>query len=277
MGAEKVRWYFKLARPFTSLPALPGGLILYLTVNDVNVENIAVGLLVGLSLVCVQAVGQIINQVVDIELDRYVKPHRPLPQGKVAVSEALFLAFGLAVLGAFAAISVSYMAGGYYALAYVLMLFLAGYYSLPPFTPRYHSAWLNHMWVSASRSLVPFLAVMGLDGLVYALIAFIWAVGWQGSKDVLDAEYDRRFGIKTLANTYGVDFLKGLALLSSATIAFLSILTFKPVFLLVAGYGLHGVGRYMDRWGGENVYAWFVFYTGLALIGLLAFVDAKVL
>jgi 4-hydroxybenzoate polyprenyltransferase len=118
---------------------------------------------------------------------------------------------------------------------------------------------------------------MGMDGLVYAIIAFTWAVGWQGSKDVLDAEHDRRFGIKTLANVYGVDFLRGLALLSIVAIGFLSILTFKPVFLLVAGYGLYGVGRYMDGWRGENVYGWFVFYTGLALIGLLAFVDAKVL
>lgn len=273
MGAEKVRWYFKLARPFTSLPALPGGLILYLTVNDISFENIVTGMLIGFTLACVQAVGQIVNQVVDIELDRYVKPHRPLPQGKVTVDEALGLAFGLAILGSALAILVSKR----FALAYLLMLFLAIFYSLPPFTPRYHSAWLNHMWVSASRSLVPFLAVMGLEGVVYAIIAFIWAVGWQGSKDVLDAEYDGRFGIKTLANTYGVDLLKGLALLSTVAIAFLSILTFKPVFLLVAGYGLHGVGRYMDRWRGENVYAWFIFYTGLALIGLLAFVDAKVL
>jgi geranylgeranylglycerol-phosphate geranylgeranyltransferase len=273
VGSEKVRWYFKLARPFTSLPALPGGLILYLTVNEVNAENVITGLLIGLSLACVQAVGQIVNQIVDIELDRYIKPYRPLPQGKVTVDEALGLAFGLAMIGALSATAVSY----YYTLAYLLMLTLAVYYSLPPLTPRYRSAWLNHIWASASRSLVPFLAVMGLDGLVYALIAFTWAVGWQGSKDVLDAEYDRRFGIKTLANTYGVDFLKNLALLSSATIAFLSILTFKPVFLLVTGYGLHGVSRYMDRWRGENVYAWFVFYTGLILIGVLAFVDAKVL
>jgi 4-hydroxybenzoate polyprenyltransferase len=273
MGKEKVRWYFKLARPFTSLPALPGGLILYLAVNDVNMENIIVGLLIGLSLACVQAVGQIVNQVADIELDRYVKPYRPLPQGKVAIDEALGLAFGLAIIGSASAT----LASKYFALAYLVMLSLAVYYSLPPFTPRYHSAWLNHIWVSASRSLVPFLAVMGKEGLVYAMIAFTWAIGWQGSKDVLDADYDRRFGIKTLANVYSVNTLIGLALVSSITIAFLSILTFKPVFLLSAAYGVYGTSRYMDRWRGENVYGWFVFYTGLALIGLLAFVDAKVL
>jgi 4-hydroxybenzoate polyprenyltransferase len=273
VGAEKVRWYFRLARPFTSLPALPGGLILYLTVNDISVENIVTGLLIGLSLTCVQAVGQIVNQVVDIELDRYVKPHRPLPQGKVTVDEALGLAFGLAILGSISATFVS----KYFALAYLLMLFLAVYYSLPPLTPRYHSAWLNHIWVSASRSLVPFLAVMGLEGLVYALIAFMWAVGWQGSKDVLDADHDREFGIKTLANVYGPGLLGGLAFLSTLAIAFLSILTAKPIFLLVVGYGVYGLERYMDRWGGENIYGWFVFYTGLMLIGLLAFVDAKVL
>ena len=273
MGEEKVRWYLKLTRPFTTLPAVPGGLILYLAVNDVNMENIVVGLLVGLSLACVQAVGQIVNQVVDIELDRYVKPHRPLPQGKVTVDEALGLAFGLAILGALVAISVSY----YYTLAYMVMIFLAVFYSLPPFTPRHRSAWLNHIWVSASRSLVPFLAVMGLEGLTYAVIAFVWAVGWQGSKDVLDADYDRAFGIKTLANVYGVDTLISLAFLSTMAIAFLSILTFKPVFLLSVAYGVHGVWRYMERWRGENVYGWFVFYTGLALIGLLAFMDAKVL
>jgi 4-hydroxybenzoate polyprenyltransferase len=228
VGAEKVRWYFKLARPFTSLPALPGGLMLYLTVNDINMENIVTGLLVGLSLACVQAFGQIVNQIVDIELDRYVKPHRPLPQGKVSVDEALGLAFGLTILGFMSANFVS----NYYALAYLLMLLLAVYYSLPPFTPRYHSAWLNHIWTSASRSLVPFLAVMGMGGLTYALIAFTWAIGWQGSKDVSDADYDREFGIKTLANVYGPGLLGGLAFLSTLAIAFLSILTAKPIFLL---------------------------------------------
>jgi hypothetical protein len=53
--------------------------------------------------------------------------------------------------------------------------------------------------------------------------------------------------------------------------------TAKPIFLLVAGYGIYGLERYMYRWRGENIYGWFVFYTGLMLIGLLAFVDAKVL
>jgi 4-hydroxybenzoate polyprenyltransferase len=113
VGEGKVWWYFKLARPFTSLPALPGGLILYLTVNDVNVENIIVGLLIGLSLACVQAVGQIVNQVVDIELDRYVKPYRPLPQGMVGIDESLGLAFMLAMLGFASATLVS----NYYTLS----------------------------------------------------------------------------------------------------------------------------------------------------------------
>jgi len=262
---EKIAAYIALARPFTLAAPLFAGFFLTVASEGVSYGSLARGVYIGLTLALAQACGQVVNQVADRELDRVIKPYRPIPQGRVTVEEAVGLAwlFGIAAVGRAFTISV------YFGLMTCLMLFFAVFYSLPPLSPRRVNPWLNHLWVSFSRSVVPVLAVMGPRGWRYAVLAFVWAFGWQGTKDIADAEGDRLFGIKTLANTYGVCALMALStvslLLYTALCAYLEL----PLFTVLVPLSVYGLFKYTSPWRGENTVAWAVYYAGLGLIPVL--------
>jgi geranylgeranylglycerol-phosphate geranylgeranyltransferase len=263
--SDKIAAYIALVRPFTLVAPLFAGFFLTIASGGVSYITLARGVYVGLTLALAQACGQVVNQVVDRELDMLTKPYRPIPQGRVTVEEAMGLAWLLGV----AAVGRAFTISLYFGLMTCLMLFFAVFYSLPPLSPRRVNPWLNHLWVSFSRSVVPVLAVMGANGWKYALLAFVWAFGWQGTKDIADAEGDRLFGIKTLANTYGVTALRVLStvslLLYFAVCAYMEM----PIFMLLVPLGLYGLLKYTSPWRGENTVAWAVYYVGLGLITVL--------
>jgi 4-hydroxybenzoate polyprenyltransferase len=105
------------------------------------------------------------------------------------------------------------------------------------------------------------------------MLAFTWCLGWQGTKDITDVEGDRAFGIKTVANTYG---LKGLKILSIASLTMFTveiIVLKKLMFLAVVPLALYGLLNYERKSTSmENTVSWLVFYLGLGLCFLIPFV-----
>ena len=76
-------------RPFTLLAPLSVGLILTLAVEGITYQALTRGVYVGITLALAQACGQTINQVVDAELDKLVKPYRPIPSGRVSTFNSI--------------------------------------------------------------------------------------------------------------------------------------------------------------------------------------------
>jgi 4-hydroxybenzoate polyprenyltransferase len=105
------------------------------------------------------------------------------------------------------------------------------------------------------------------------MLAFTWCLGWQGTKDVTDIEGDRAFGIKTVANTYGLKGLKALSVASLMMFTVEIIVLKKLMFLAVIFLALYGLLNYEKRSGSmENTVSWLVFYLGLGLCFLIPFV-----
>ena len=275
-GYPRLRRYFgrladyaALVRPFTLVAPLCVGHLLTIASEGVAYSTLAKGIYIGITLALAQACGQAVNQVVDADLDKLAKPYRPIPSGRLTREEAL----GVAFLCAIAAMGRAFTVSTYFGLMTCLMLFFAVFYSLPPLSPRRVNPWLSLLWVSFSRGYLPIVAVMGPRGHPYALIALLWCVGWQGTKDIPDAEVDRRFGIKTVANTYGVDRLMGLSLLGTLLAVATALHYRLDTFLALIPLAVYGLANYTRRWRGENTVSWAVFYTGLALVPLLALVE----
>lgn len=265
----KMTAYLALVRPFTLAPPIFVGVFLTVAGTGFSVDAMSRGIYIGLTLASAQACGQVVNQIADRELDRVIKPYRPIPQGWVTVEEAVGLAWLLALLAVARAFTISI----HFGLMTCLMLFFAVFYSLPPLSPRRVNPWVNHLWVSFSRSAIPFLAVMGWGGWRYAVLAFTWAFGWQASKDVPDVEGDRMFGIKTVASTYGEGTVKILASVATAIYSVLSVTWKMWIFLLNIPLAVYGLVNFGKRWRGENTVAWMVFYAGLGATALYVLME----
>lgn len=264
--------YVKLLRPFTLFAPFVAGLLCTLAPLSVfTFDNVLKAFVAGLSLAFLQAFGQVVNQIVDRDLDAVAKPHRPIPRGDVSLRGSKILSIVLLLLGLLSAIVVSFK----FFLWSCLVAFMAGFYSLKPFSPRKVNPWLNHLWVSVSRGPLPVLAcytVYGFleDALKYSLLAFVLVFGWQGSKDVVDAPFDRLFGIKTLASVYGEATVEYVATLSIITFCILSVVLSTYGFLVLVPVMCYGLKRFCNKVG-DTVVGWRIFYVLLALFYLTLF------
>lgn len=269
----KITAYLQLVRPFTLLAPIFAGLLGVLSTVPLTFETLMTAIYVGVTLALCQATGQIMNQYADVELDKIVKPYRPLPKGMVTREEALGCAWLLAIISVARAFTISQSFG----LAIVALLFFAVFYSLSPFSPRKIHPILNLLWMAFSRGFIPILAVWSIYGditkaLPYALLAFTWVFGFQGTKDLEDIEGDRQFGIKTVATDYGSTKLRLLMIF--ATVAYLGI-TFGFGLVLMSFLTIPSLIAILkfDRKSPvtENNYGWLMFYVGLAALFLLMF------
>jgi len=59
----------------------------------------SIGCFLALSAVCFYAGGVVLNDVVDLPKDRLHRPNRPLPAGVISLKAAIFLGFGLLLMG----------------------------------------------------------------------------------------------------------------------------------------------------------------------------------
>ncbi|MEM1866049.1 MAG: UbiA family prenyltransferase [Ignisphaera sp.] len=264
--------YVKLLRPFTLFAPFVAGVLCTLTPTNTFDSK---ALMTGLTLAFLQAFGQVVNQIVDRDLDAVAKPHRPIPRGDVSLKNVEILSIALLFLGLLSAIVISFK----FFLWSCLIAFMAGFYSLKPFSPRKVNPWLNHLWVSVSRGPLPVLACYTIYGsleeaLRYSLLAFVLVFGWQGSKDVLDADYDRMFGIKTIASVYGERVVEYLATTSVLLFVALTIVLRMYVFIFLLPAMIYGLKNFSKKIG-DTIVAWRIFYIILALFYVVMFFSKR--
>lgn len=273
---DKFTSWVLLLRPATLLAPLLAGIFGVLATTTITFEHFKTAIYVGITLAAAQAAGQVTNQYADSELDKIAKPYRAVPRGAVSKDEAMGIAWLLAIFAA----GRGFLVGTEFGLIVLVLIFFAVFYSLSPFSPRKINPFLNIAWVSFSRGFLPVIAIFSiygtmLDGLKYAVFAFLWCLALQGTKDIPDIAADKSFGIKTIPNTYGVSgFVKYAAGVSM--IMAIYAFQFLPIMLALAPIvilAFEGMEKENERF--ENTKAWLYFYLGVAGIYLLMFIKEK--
>jgi len=207
-----------------------------------------------------QGAGQCLNQYADAELDKQIKPYRPIPSGLVSREEALGLSWLLAIFSMGRAFTI----GEFFGLMVLVILFFSVFYSLAPFSPRKLDPIVNTAWMAVSRGFVPMYAVWSIYGdtgigLRYALLALLWVMGFQATKDVSDVEGDLRFGIKTIPNTYGLSGL--IFTMGVCTTVYTIIVAYFELYPMLLVLPLAAVAMFTtNKKSGltENTYSWTV-------------------
>jgi len=269
--------YLQLCRVFTLIAPFMAGIFGVLTpVRNVSLNHLITATYVGVTLALSQAAGQCLNQYADAELDKEIKGYRPIPSGLVSREEALGLSWLLAIF----AIGRAFTISTFFGLTVLILMFFAVFYSLAPLSPRKVNPLLNTGWMAVSRGFIPMFAVLSVYGDLnkawqYSILAFLWVLSLQGTKDIGDSEADRKFGIKTMPNSYGVRGLLVYAVIIQ-TVMYLYSCIYAPFMLVLIPISIISlVGMNKEVRGMENNLGWIMFYVGLSGIYLLMFVTER--
>ena len=274
----RIAGYIQLLRPFTLVAPLVAGVIGVLTpLKDATFTHLTTAIYTGVTLALLQACGQSVNQYADVELDKIVKPYRPLPSGLISREEALGLSWLLAIF----AVGRAFTINTFFGLVALTLLFFAVFYSLAPLSPRKIHPLANIVWMATSRGFIPMFAVWSVFGELskawqYSLLAFTWVLGLQSSKDVTDVLGDKKFGIKTIPGSYG---LRGLSVtMGVCTVVYTLLAVYFKMYIMVLTLPLATLAILTTEKQSElmeNTYAWIGFYLGLATIYILMFLNER--
>jgi len=285
----KIADYVMLCRPFTLLaPVLAGffGVLIQLASYDALYlfsKELPTIIYVSVTMLLSQAVGQVLNQASDVEIDKINRPYRPIPAGRITVEEALGLGYLLLLIALLRGFTVNITFGTIMAI----ILFFAVFYNLPPIRAKKYFG-INLMWMAMSRGLLPFLASWSVFGSLWDAkpwvlggFATLWVINWQPTKDFPDVEGDRKFQIYTLPVKLGkkkaASFMKTfipVPFLFLAAAVFLGTLKLLYLLLLVLMWiSLMNINNLNVAAGvTENTRAWIGFYGGLGMIYILSFI-----
>jgi 4-hydroxybenzoate polyprenyltransferase len=190
---------------------------------------LSVLILVGLSVGCITAFGNGVNDLMDVTSDRLSHPRRPLPMGRLSPKEAwvvslFFLGMGLLLAGFLN------LAALLFAIGVAALLFLYSW--------RLKAVILvGNLSVALAAALVfPYGAAavgLGWGKILYpAIFIFLFHLGREFLKDVMDVAGDERSGLRTLAIAWGPkQTLKAAAIIFWILIP----ITFIPWFAKIYG------------------------------------------
>ena len=272
--SERLAIVAELARPFTVFSAFLVGLFLGFILHTNWLNSLLIGLLFAVG----QAVGQTVNQIADVYIDRINKPYRPIPSGRITEREAWRIALYFTIIGLVIALGLVITTLNYLAVAssYSMMLFMAVFYSLEPIRAKTQGAWFSLFWQAIARGLLPpIYASWIITGNPIALwplslLAFVWVLALQATKDFDDIEGDRMYGVETLPVKYGVkgavrrmQLIVIIYTFLDLTLVYLHYVT--PWLLLMIPTAITAFLALGKETVTENNLAWNIYYLGLAL------------
>ena len=210
--SEQARAAIDLVRPFTlAAPFLVSMSIatasLVFNRNQIPIKPdwfITVGQ-TSLTIVLVNAASNALNQATDVEADKISKPYRPIPKGLIKADTAQSIAYLLYLFALLRAVTINLWFGIF---IFLIMVFTVTY-SLPPRIKKY--LFINQLWIAIPRGILGILASWSVFGanpfsptpIVIGIISTIYLIGGMSTKDITDAEADKKTGVNTLINTYG--------------------------------------------------------------------------
>jgi 4-hydroxybenzoate polyprenyltransferase len=212
----RFRAFVDLARPFTLVaPALGFVSGAATAIGAYPPEPWSAGLLVApligsLMAAVLNAGNNALNQIYDLDIDRVNKPRRPLPSGRLTVSEAWIfsaITYVLALVLAWLVAPVGrHECFWLVAIAVVCTLI----YSVPPLRTKRLGIWAN-VTIAIPRGVLLKVAgwssvktIVGVEPWYIGAIFGLFLLGATTTKDFADMEGDRRGGCRTLPIQYGV-------------------------------------------------------------------------
>ncbi len=199
--------------------------------------DFGVMLAAGLATLLVSSGGFLINDILDIEIDRINRPDRPLAAGLVSLRTAWVLCISTTLAGMLLAFMIS-VASGIVASLIALALFAYSYDLKKRFL-------IGHLTIAAmGAALLPFgaLAAGHLLPVLYS-VGFVFPafIAREVLKTVPDYEGDRVAGVDNIATRYGPQTALRVAQVALGIVA-LVLIPVPLVWPLNAGYLLLVVG-----------------------------------
>lgn len=262
---NKIKIYWKFARPFTLLPPaigmISGALTAYgshpfgeSTWYSLPWQMVLAGLAGTTLAATLNTASNALNQIYDLEIDKINKPDRPLCTGALTIREAWIFSlffYALSLLLAFCLNSYCF----WIVVAAAILTFM---YSVPPFRTKRH--WLSaNITIAIPRGVL--LKVCGwatikevnaLEPWFIGSIFGFFLLGAATTKDYADMEGDRAQGCTTLPIQFGVRtsaFMIApffvLPFLMLPLGAYFKIITGNALFANLLGWGLALWGLYV--------------------------------
>lgn len=236
--------YFKMIRPLNSFMSGLGVVFSLLVFNSYRLDQYVLllavlGFATGFT---ATAASMLVNDIVDVEVDRVNKPWKPLPSGRASVKAAWLLTLAFSATS----IIVNIIAGPSLVLVTIVYLTMGLLYNFL----RKH--WWSQFMVSASTTgpIVYGYVASGLPGealgftILFTLTIFIVNTGREVLKAVQDIEGDKALGYETIPLKTGVPtsikILKACGILGPLTGVLAGVLGGASILyltlILIAGY-----------------------------------------
>ncbi|MEM4517319.1 MAG: geranylgeranylglycerol-phosphate geranylgeranyltransferase, partial [Desulfurococcaceae archaeon] len=171
----------------------------------------------------VTGASMIVNDVVDLEVDRVNKPWKPLPRGDVSAGASLVLAALF--------VSIALLANVLLGLKTVLVTL--AYSTIGLSYSFLRGKWWSHFLVAASTTgpiLYGYMASNAPPGdfyftVFFTIVVFTVTLGREFLKAIQDVEGDAKIGYRTIATTLGVDKASKVMLATGITGSTLGVLS----------------------------------------------------
>lgn len=260
----KLKLYAELARPFTLLAPALGFMSGALTAvgahpHEVWSWAVVAPAFIGAAMAAIFNAGSnALNQIYDLEIDRVNKGKRPLPSGRMTMSEAWGFTYAAYALTLILAWLVAPQ-GRHECFWIVAIAVVATYiYSAPPLRTKQHGMWAN-ITIAIPRGVLLKVAgwsavktVVGTEPWFIGTIFGLFLLGASTTKDFSDMEGDRLGGCTTLPILYGVkraawmispSFILPFLLINVG--AYTGVLTGNALYLHLLGAGMTLYGAYV--------------------------------
>jgi 4-hydroxybenzoate polyprenyltransferase len=210
------RTYLELGRPFTlvapALGFLSGGLTAFGAAppEPLSMASLIFPLIGSVMAAVLNAGNNALNQIYDLEIDRTNKPKRPLPSGRVSISNA----WRFTVVTYLLALVLAWLVapGGRHECFWIVLVAVVCtfIYSMPPLRTKRLGIWAN-ITIAIPRGVLLKVAgwssvktIAGIEPWYIGAIFGLFLLGATTTKDFADMEGDRLGGCKTLPIQYGV-------------------------------------------------------------------------
>jgi geranylgeranylglycerol-phosphate geranylgeranyltransferase len=221
--------YLLLIRPLNSIMMGLAVIIGEVTILGTfpKIEEIIFGFFIGFFLT---AFSMVLNDIMDIEIDRINVPNRPLPSGRISINSAKLYSIILAIIG----ILLTF----YFSIYAIIIAFSSLIVSILYNTKAKKTGLLGNIMVAYCVA-IPFLfgAIITSNSinmkiLTFFMLAFLSTIGREIIKGIADIKGDKIKNIKTLALSYGT---KKAAIIASLFYLSAIMLSILPIIVKEVG------------------------------------------
>ena len=238
---NKIITIIRLIRPVNCLLAMVGVLVgAYMTWL---VPEYYPAIFTGIATFLVCGAGNILNDVIDIDIDRINRPDRVLVRGDISPREATYWAIGLNLSAVLIALSVNYSVFSIALVAIILLLIYNLWAKKLVVLGNVIIALLAGLTFITGGAAIDLKMALIIPGpIIPALFAFLFHTIREIIKDIEDIEGDFRMGVKTLPQVIGVSKSLSLVLV---IFLILVVLTYVPIIYDWFGLWYHIITVYI--------------------------------